>query len=80
MARQQSSYGRVYPPRGRGRGEALTSPRRIKAKLRALEAMKLHSAGMTWVAIAAKLGYKSRSGPLKAVDRMMADCDAYPRW
>jgi hypothetical protein len=40
--RPERTYTRAtWPPRGRGRGESLTSPRRIEAKLRAHKAYAL---------------------------------------
>ena len=67
------SYTRnTWPPRGRGRGESLTSPRRIEAKQRAVEAMRLYYRDrLTWQVIAARLGFKDRSGPWRAVRRLV---------
>jgi hypothetical protein len=61
----------TYPPRGRGRGESLTSPRRIKAKLRALQVFKLHLAGLTYAQIARRLGFRDASGAYRAQKRML---------
>jgi hypothetical protein len=64
----------TWPPRGRGRGESLLSPRRIEAKLRTVEVIRLRAEGHTWEVIARKLGYSDASGPYRAykraVDRM----------
>ena len=60
---------RSYPPRGRGRGEARTSPRRVEAAQRAAEVVRLRIEGWTWQAIADALGFRDRSGPFKAFDR-----------
>ncbi len=62
----------TYPPRGRGRGESLTSPRRLHAKQRTIEALKLRQAGESFETIARKLGYKGASGPWHALNRMMS--------
>ena len=81
--------GRTYcracwPPRGRGRGESLTSARRINAKLRAYEAVKMWG-GFTsmpkWLGgnnctlehIAHTLGYKTRGGAWRAIRRTLAE-------
>jgi len=71
------SYTRAtWPPRGRGRGESLTSPRRIEAKLRAAEAFRLYYDDcLTWDAIAHQLGFKDRSGPWRAVRRLVDQQD-----
>ncbi len=71
------SYTRAtWPPRGRGRGESLTSPRRIEAKFRAAEAWRLHyHEQLTWDAIARQLGFKDRSGPWRAVRRLVDQLD-----
>lgn len=61
----------TWPPPKRGRGESLLSPRRVEAKLRAVEAIKLRKEGMTWAKIAAHLGYSQASGAFKAVQRML---------
>lgn len=67
----------TWPPRGRGRGESLLSPRRVAAKLRTLEVIKLRRQGCTWQHIAGRLGFKDASGPYRAykraVDRMEWD-------
>lgn len=69
--REPCSCGRpLWPPRGRGRGESLLSPRRIAAKLRAIEAWRLNLMGYTWEAIAAQLGYRTRGGAWRAVQRL----------
>ena len=80
----------LWPPRGRGRGESLTSPRRLAAMLRALEAHRLYAEGWSYEAIARALGYRDRSGPWRALQRLR-DHDAawrnyedrtghHPRW
>jgi hypothetical protein len=80
MARQRPSCARYHapgktycsdcwPPRGRGRGESLYSPRRIRAKLRAQSAVRLHLKGLTYEDIARTLGYKDRSGAWRAIMR-----------
>lgn len=69
--REPCSCGReLWPPRGRGRGESLTSPRRVAAKLRALDALRLHCEGKTYARIAQELGYKTPSGAFRAVQRI----------
>lgn len=60
----------TWPPRGRGRGEALSSPRRVAAKLRAFEALHLRNKGYGWATIASLLGYKCPSGAWRACDRI----------
>jgi hypothetical protein len=62
----------TYPPRGRGRGESLTSPRRIAAKQRALEVVKLRlGQHLTWATIARLLGFKDASGAYYAYHRLL---------
>jgi hypothetical protein len=58
---------RSYPPRGRGRGESTTSPRRVEAVLRQAEACKLRGVGATYAAIARTVGYRDPSGAWRAV-------------
>jgi hypothetical protein len=58
-------------PRGRGRGESKTSPRRIAAKLSAAEALRLRFGGMTYEAIARQLGFRDASGAWRAIDRAL---------
>lgn len=71
--RQPCSCGRtLWPPRGRGRGEALLSRRRVAAKLRALEALELWSSGLSYRRIAAQLGYQTAGGAWRAVQRLFA--------
>ncbi len=60
----------TWPPRGRGRGESLLSPRRIEARQRAHQALALWRAGYTWQAIARMLGYADKSGAWRAVRRL----------
>lgn len=60
----------TWPPRGRGRGESLISPRRIKAKLRAIQVIKLRMHDHTWDSIARSLGFKDASGPYRAYKRI----------
>ena len=70
------SYTRAtFPPRGRGRGESLTSPRRIEAKQRAYRALQLWRSGLTWQSIARRLGYKDKSGAWRAVRRLIDRVD-----
>jgi hypothetical protein len=70
------SYTRyTWPPRGRGRGESLLSPRRIEAKLRTIEVIRLRRAGYTWQAIARALGYADASGPYRAYKRTIDRID-----
>lgn len=59
----------TWTPRGRGRGESLTSPRRIEAKLRAFEVVRMRFAGHSWQHIADVLGFEDRSGPWRAARR-----------
>lgn len=59
----------TWPPRGRGRGESLTSPRRIEAKLRTAQIIRLRKDGHTWDTIARMCGFKDPSGPWRAVRR-----------
>lgn len=69
--REPCSCGReLWPPRGRGRGESLTSPRRIAAKMKALDALELHAHGWTYERIARRLGYRDASGAWRAVQRI----------
>lgn len=78
--RPRCTYIRAtWPPRGRGRGESLCSPRRIEAKLRAVQALELWQAGATWEAIAHQLGYSDKSGAWRAVRRLFDRLD-YDRW
>lgn len=69
----------TWPPRGRGRGESLTSPRRLEAKLRAVEVIRMRIDGNTWQAIARSLGFRDASGPYRAfrrtIDRLDWDRD-----
>jgi hypothetical protein len=72
----------TWPPRGRGRGESLTSPRRIAAKLRTCQVLQMRRAGHTWGAIARALGFRDASGPYRAyrraVDRVDFDRERGP--
>lgn len=69
--REPCSCGReLWPPRGRGRGESMLSRRRVAAKLKAIEAEKLHIQGWTYAAIARKLGYQTPSGVWRAIQRL----------
>lgn len=64
------SCGRpCWPPRGRGRGESLTSPRRIAALERAQQAATLYADGWTYEAIAKALGFADKSGAWRALQR-----------
>src|SRR5258708_5360815 len=58
---------RTFPPRGRGRGESLMSPRRIEAKLRALRVIQLRACGCTYAVIARRLGFRDGSGAYRAM-------------
>jgi len=60
----------TWPPRGRGRGEPMFSPRRIDAQLRAAEAIRLRChERLTWEEIAASLGFADKSGAWRAAQR-----------
>jgi hypothetical protein len=65
----------TFPPRGRGRGESLTSGRRIAAKLRAHEVLKLRMQGYTFARIARMLGFRDGSGPYRAMKRTLDRID-----
>ncbi len=79
--REPCSCGReLWPPRGRGRGESLSSPRRIEAKVKALHAMELHCLGVTYDSIARQLGYRTRGGAWRAVQRIRDQHAAWERW
>ncbi len=65
----------TWPPRGRGRGESLLSPRRVRAKLRAIEVIQLRTEGHTWAYIARVTGFKDASGPYRAMQRMIDRVD-----
>ncbi len=69
----------TWPPRKRGRGESLISPRRIESKLRAAKALSLWCDGHTWESIAQALGFADKSGAWKAVRRLNDRLD-YNRW
>ena len=70
--RHPCSCGRTFwPPVGRGRGESLTSPRRITAKMRAVEVLRLRCQGYTYAMIGARLGL-SESGAWRAEQRLLA--------
>ena len=60
--------GRTYPPRGRGRGESKTSPRRVEAVLKQAVACKLRVCGASYAEIAYALGYRDPSGAWRAID------------
>lgn len=69
--REPCSCGRsLWPPRGRGRGESLTSPRRLDAKLKGLDVWELHRRGWTYKQIARQLGYADASGAWRAEQRL----------
>ncbi len=75
------SCGReLWPPRGRGRGESLYSPRRIQAKMRAIEAMTLRGQGCRWRVIADKLGYCSAQSAWNAVQHYIDQATAIRNW
>lgn len=60
-----------YPPRGRGRGEDLYSPRRAQALMKAVEATKLRwEYELTYEQIARRLGYGSRAAAYNAIWRL----------
>src|SRR6266851_3119786 len=60
----------TWPPRHRGRGESMTSPRRCDAFLRAAEAIHLRChEQLTWAEIAARLGFRDKSGAWRAAPR-----------
>jgi hypothetical protein len=65
----------TWPPRGRGRGESLTSPRRIAAKLRTIEVIRMRAQFYTWNQIARTLGFKDASGPYRAYKRAVDRVD-----
>jgi hypothetical protein len=65
----------TWPPRGRGRGESLTSPRRLKAKSRAAEVLRLRGQGFTWQQIAQRTGFADPSGPYHAYKRTLDRLD-----
>ena len=74
------SYTRAtWPPRGRGRGESLYSPRRIEAKLRAAKAVQMRFDGYSFAAIANTIGFKDRSGAWRAIRRTFDRID-YDRY
>src|SRR5690348_4177818 len=80
-SRHPCSCGRpLWPPRGRGRGEALLSPRRVAAKLRALDALALYAQGQTYAEIARELGYKTPMGAWHAVQGIRDREAAWVRW
>jgi hypothetical protein len=62
-----------WPLRGRGRGESKYSPRRAQAQMLIPDMMALRFRGLTWDQIAARYGYKDRSGPFRLVYRWMAE-------
>lgn len=70
----------TWPPRGRGRGEGLLSPRRVAAKLRAVEVMRLRCEGLPWRAIAARLEFADASGPYRAYKRARDRVIRAERW
>jgi hypothetical protein len=65
----------TWPPRGRGRGEDLYSPRRVEAKLRTIEVIRMRFDGHTWQQIAHALGFRDASGPYRAMRRAMDRID-----
>jgi hypothetical protein len=60
-------------PKGRGRGESATSPRRLKAKDKQLQALTLRKAGATYEQIAEAVGYRDKSGARKAVEAALRE-------
>jgi hypothetical protein len=68
VERDGELYGRVtWPPRGRGRGESLSSPRRIVGKIRQGLAVRLRGRGMTYREIALRVGYADKSVARRAI-------------
>ena len=65
----------TWPPRGRGRGESIASPRRIAGKLRTIEVIRMRAAHYTWQQIASALGFKDASGPYRAYRRAVDRID-----
>lgn len=65
----------TWPPRGRGRGESLTSSRRIFALMRAGDVVRLRFAGYTWQQIAIAKGFKDASGAWRAARRSIDRID-----
>lgn len=63
------------PPR---RGEPETSPRRLQAKVRAAEAMRLRIRGLTYRQIAERLGYSGEGAAYNAVLRGLRDTRQEP--
>lgn len=62
----------LWPPRGRGRGEAVTSERRAHAQGKAMQAWELRELrDMTWAEIATALDYGSPASAWKAVRRLL---------
>jgi hypothetical protein len=62
----------TWPPRGRGRGESLTSDRRIDAKIRAVKVVEMRLVyQQSWQHIANTLGYRTASGAYRAFWRIM---------
>src|SRR5260221_4166946 len=60
----------TWPPRSRGRGEPMYSPRRIDAQLRAAQAIHLRAPEqLTWEHIATRLGFADKSGAWRAAQR-----------
>jgi hypothetical protein len=53
------------------RGESKTSPRRLVAMDRQVQALRLRARGLTYGQIATALGYASRRGPHNAISRMV---------
>lgn len=71
------TYTRLtWPPRGRGRGESLTSPRRMRAKFRAVEVVRLRlQEHCTWEEIARRTGFADPSGAYRAMKRALDRID-----
>lgn len=59
----------LWPPRGRGRGESLYSPRRVAAIGRAVDMYNDYWRGMSWRQVARKYGYSGPSGAWQVVYR-----------
>jgi hypothetical protein len=65
----------TWPPRGRGRGESLLSPRRVAAKMRSIEVIRLRAQGLTFTQIARNLGFRDGSGAYRAMKRSLDRID-----
>lgn len=61
----------MAPPKGRGRGEDESSPRRITAKEKQARALRLRLHGASYRQIAEEIGYRDESGARTAVQAAM---------